>query len=106
MLKLRPVRDGERLYEILSEAYKQFKPKSLNVILVTSRLAMVFDNFEKSLFGSPGFWSNNKHPASYMVGWFNFDASVDYINFMIWYRDNLKIPEEIRNLFENKMEDH
>jgi len=53
--KLWPVRDRERLYEVLSEAYKQFMPNSLNVILVTSRLAMVFDNFEKSLFGSPGF---------------------------------------------------
>jgi hypothetical protein len=100
-----PVRDRERLYEILSEAYKQFMPKSLNIILVTSRLAMVFNNFKKSLFDSRGFWSNDKHPDSYMVGWFYFNASANYIKFKIYYRDGRKVPEEIRNLFEDKMED-
>jgi len=95
--------DRKGLYEKLSDAYKQFMPGSLNVILVTSRLADAFDDFEKSLFDSSGFWSDKKHPDSYMVGWFNFGIEeVDYINFRIWYRDSRKIPVEIRNLFENK----
>jgi len=99
--KLWAVRDRDRLYKKLSNAYKRFMPGSLNVILVTSRLADAFDDFEKSLLDSTGFWSNKNHPDSYMVGWFNSDTKVDYINFRIWYRDCRKIPVEVRNLYRD-----
>ncbi len=96
--KLWAPNDRKRLYDKLSQTYKQFMPESLNVILVTSRLVDAFDDFEKSLLDSTGFWSNEKHPDSNMVGWFKFDTD-DYINFRIWYRDGRKIPVEIKNIF-------
>lgn len=89
----------KRFYKKLSDAYKQFMPESLNVILVTSRLEDDFDDFEKSLLDSSGFWSNKNHLDSYMVGWFTFGTEVDDINFRIRYRDRYKIPVGIRNIF-------
>lgn len=96
--KLWAPRDRKGLYKKLSEAYKQFMPKSLNVILVTSRLEAAFDDFEKSLLDSSGFWSNEKHPDSYMAGWFKF-GNKDYITFRMCCRENYEVPIFITRLF-------
>jgi hypothetical protein len=108
--------ENKRLYKKLSEAYKQFMPGALNVILVTSSFADDIKDFESALLGDTyedytvtpykkartnnGFWSADKHPESNIAGWFNFDCRNDYINFRMCYRGNCQVPGVVKELFE------
>jgi hypothetical protein len=99
--------ENKRLYKKLSEAYKQFMPGALNVILVTSSLADDIKDFESALLGDTkeartnnGFWSANKHPESTIVGWFDFGCRNDYVSFRMWYRGNCQVPELVKKSFE------
>jgi hypothetical protein len=118
------VDDKARFYKKLSQAYKQFVPASLNIILVTSLWSDDIEDLETALFGTTfevlggippnlrvtesgrkpdGFWSAGKHPESYVASWFKFGTKDDYINFRMWYRDNYQVPSFIKDLFEKKI---
>jgi hypothetical protein len=102
--------DESRLYDKLSDAYHQFMPEAINLIFVTSPWSSDIEDFESALLGSTyqkgrkndGFWSDNKHPDSYIAAWFNFENNYLNLNFKTWYRENYKISEFITGLFENK----
>ena len=116
---IKHVDDQKRFYKKLSKAYKQFVCGAINVILVTSLWGNDIEDFEWALLGttyevrgmppdSPviesgrkddGFWSQNKHPESFVVGWFNFEAREDHIDFTVWYRENYAVPPQIIGIF-------
>ena len=105
-----------RLYKKLSQAYKQFMPGAINVILLTSDWADDIEDFESALLGhtyedrtiippqigrkTNGFWSANKHFDSNVVGWFNFDCRNDYVDFKMYYRENCEVPQSVIEAFE------
>lgn len=108
--------DKGRFYDKLSDAYHQFMPKAINLIFVTSPWPDDSEDFESALLGDTyedytvippkkgrknnGFWSDNKHPDSYIAFWFNFGLRNDYINFKTWGREGYKVSEFITNLFK------
>ncbi|HUT31178.1 MAG TPA: hypothetical protein VMX13_15390 [Sedimentisphaerales bacterium] len=116
------VDDKARLYGKFSEAYKQFMPGGLNLILVTTGWSDDIEDFETALLGSTyevwngmppdfrviesgrkkdGFWSQNKHPQSAVAAWFNFGTKEDFVHFIVWCRQDHKIPHPVTNLFPN-----
>ena len=98
----------------MSEAYRQFMPNSTNIIFITGQFCDIED-LDSILLGKTyedqtvipiqkgrknnGFWSDNKHPYSYIVGWFDFVHKIESMKFKMFYRDNYKIPSLIKNLF-------
>lgn len=112
--------DKSRLDGKLSDAYRQFMPDAINLIFVTSAWSGDSDieDFESALLGSTyedymvrppqkgrkndGFWSDNKHPDSYIAVWFNFVGNYLNLNFKTWDRENYKVPKFIIRLLENK----
>jgi len=91
--------DAKRLYKKLSDAYKQFMPDNTNIILVTGTWKENIVEFEESLLEPNGFWEDDKHSASEMVGWFDFRVEDDYINFRTWCREKCNVPTAIQKLF-------
>lgn len=120
LMSVKCIDDQKRFYKKLTEAYEQFMPEGLNIILVTSSWKDDLEDFEAALLGttyevfdglpplgkvvkrgrkSDGFWSDNKHSASYIVGWFSFSIKEETISFKMWYRDKHEIPNYIRTIF-------
>ncbi|MHC4479139.1 MAG: hypothetical protein ACYTEL_26235 [Planctomycetota bacterium] len=123
VMSVKCVDDRERLYRKLSDAYRQFMPGKLNAILVTGLWADDVEDFESALLGrtyevldgippnanviergrkADGFWSNNKHPASKVAGWFNVDVKGGSASFRMWYRGSQDVPTFVGELFTDK----
>ena len=101
------VKDGgcsDRFPKKLKNAYKQFMPDSVNVILVTSAWrddASIGDLRE----GVEDFWSDGKHSCSNIIGWFKFDPRGESIDFELFFRDNSEKPLYIVELFGRNCEE-
>ena len=115
---VRFVDDRKRIYDKFLSAYKQFIPNGLNIILVALLWSDQIEDFESALLGSTyedhtvtpitrgrnndGFWSNDKHSASQVAGWFKFDFKNDNIIFRIWYRQNYQVPIFLKEVFKQE----
>jgi hypothetical protein len=95
--------DRYRFSDKISEAYKQFMPNAMNVILVTSawRDSASIEDLQRALDDS---WAVGKHSCSNIVGWFEFDPRENSIDFKLFFRENSKIPQYIIDVFEQDNE--
>ncbi len=84
------LKDRVRLKRLLNDAYEQFMPNALNVIMATSPWNGDVDDFKEALFGQGsarlGFW-NEGHSESKCAVWFRFDWFLDTIRFKLFFRD-------------------
>jgi hypothetical protein len=109
--------DGfKRFYALMRDAYKQFMPDTLNVILVTSGYSDDAEDFNNALLGtecvtlSPdfgiekterlgdGFWSKQKHSDSQVAGW--IAPSLGQARSHIYFRCNERIDPALRSFIQ------
>lgn len=88
-----------RLYDKISDAYKQFMPNNLNVIFVTSFWSSDIDDFKNALFSNNGFWTYGKHEDSNVAIWFNFELKRDLIKTFLFVREEYIMPSFLKMLF-------
>lgn len=84
--------------KLKKEAYKQFMPDGLNVILVTSAWRDNASN-EDLRESVDDFWSGGKHPCSNIIGWFKFDPRGNKTDFELFFRENYERPPYILDVF-------
>jgi hypothetical protein len=112
--------DSKRFIDGLKEAYKQFMPEAINVILFTGGTTSVSE-FKSGLFGyftlirdkktnqfirtttrHNGFWSGNKNSNSGLAVWFEIDDK-DKVNFKLWNREGFLKSKLITSLFDKSV---
>ena len=95
---VKDVDESHRFSKKLKEAYKQFIPDGLNIILATSAWR---DNYSiKDLRESvDDFWSEGNHSCSNIIGWFTFEPRGSSTDFKLFFRENYKRPSYILDLF-------
>lgn len=96
------VKDGDcsdRFLKKLKNAYRQFMPDGVNVILVTSAWRDD-DSIEDLRESVDDFWSDGKHPCSNIIGWFEFDPRGESVGFELFIRENFEKPPYISELFK------
>ncbi len=95
---VKAVDDSRRYSKKLKEAYKQFIPDGLNVILITAvwRDSASIDDLREAV---EDFWSGGKHCCSDIIGWFEFDPKGKSIDFELFFRKNSETPAYIAELF-------
>ncbi len=92
------VDDSDRFSDKLSDAYKQFMPDAVNLILITSawRDDESVEDLREAL---EKFWANSKHPFSNIIGWFEFYPRGNKIDFKLFFRETYKRPPYIIDVF-------
>lgn len=94
----------QRSYKKLSSAYKQFMPEAKNIIMITNPWKEDLLEFKDALMGPNGFWKQNRHPMSNIVGWFNFDMVKDNLDMMVWSRhkeDKIEVFQDLSEILES-----
>jgi hypothetical protein len=99
------LKDRQQFGHHFSEAYTQFMPDALNVIVAASQWSSDFEDFSAALFGqggsSSGFWGSNEHCHSKCAVWFQFELVRDAVGFKVVYRDggSIELKNRLKQLF-------
>ena len=106
----------KRCYRQLREAYHQFMPGAVNVILLTGGWGEELEDLEAALIGPErasvladgtvvnlerlpnGFWSRKKHPASEVAGWFSISSNLETLRFNMWHRNDTSLSPAMLEL--------
>jgi len=91
--------ESTRMPKILKNAYEQFMPGDINVILLTDAWQdnKGKDDLELSL---KDFWAKGKNKSSQVVIWFNFDIREAEISFHLFSREGCNIPSYVSDAFQ------
>ena len=89
---------SDRFSGRLKDAYGQFMPDGVNVILVTSawRDSASIEDLQEAV---NDFWSDGEHHCSDIIVWFEFDPRGESIDFELFLRENSEKPPCIVELF-------
>jgi hypothetical protein len=102
------INDGPRFRGLLKNAYQQFMPDAVNVVVVTSAWASDVEDFETTLFhggrGNAAFWSGDAHAESQAAVWFNFETRQDNGSFKVFARNN--INPDVRSVMTDLFRTH
>lgn len=95
---VKDVDESHRFSNKLKEAYKQFMPDGLNVILATSawRDDASIEDLREAV---DDFWFVGKHRFSNIIGWFTFEPRGNSTDFELFFRENYERPPYILDLF-------
>jgi hypothetical protein len=101
--------DAPRMQRLMQRAYRQFMPRSENVILVCSSHGDEFDDFRAALLGAhverwdtypprgrriahgraeDGFWTERRYTDSRAAGWFRFSRDARELSVRLLTRDD------------------
>ncbi len=90
--------DSDRFSSKISDAYNQFMPDAVNVILVTSAW-QDYASVEDLQEAVDDFWFAGKHCCSNIIGWFKFDPRRNSTDFKLFFRENNERPPYILDVF-------
>jgi hypothetical protein len=113
--------DAPRMQRLMQRAYRQFMPRSDNVILLCSSHGEEFDDFRAALLGAhverwdtypprgrriahgradDGFWCERRYVDSRAAGWFRFSRSAKSIDIRLLRRTDPAPGESLRGALD------